>query len=208
MQDPLTKNFRQAGSHSFDRGIRSQTADHGQPRRHRLTQQRAAAGNHRLLLQRNPHLRRVGANRFAEESWFRDANHGEWVTLHDQCRSHNRFVRAVFRGPRLMAEHDDWRRRRPVVKWREHTSAERANAERGKIRARNVFRAQRLGSVCGALSPDAQGVGQAERRDALELRRRGLQSLVERKWKETPAAVATLGDGVVAVSDPVQTRRV
>ena len=37
---------------------RLEAADHAQPRRHRLAQQRAAAGEHRLLLQRNQQVRR------------------------------------------------------------------------------------------------------------------------------------------------------
>ena len=51
-----------------------QPADHPQPGRHRLPQQRAAAGDERLLLQRNPQVRRIAAQRFAEEARRRDAD--------------------------------------------------------------------------------------------------------------------------------------
>ena len=71
--DPAAQDPGQARSHARDRGIVAETTDREQPRRNRLPQQRAVAGDQRLLLQGDPQVRRVRANRFAEESRRRHA---------------------------------------------------------------------------------------------------------------------------------------
>jgi len=107
---PLAQDFGQARSHSGDRGIPPETADHAQPCRNRLMQQRAAAGNQRLLLQWDPDVRRIAAKSFAEKSRRRHANHRKRVTLHDERRADDRWVGAVRSLPRMVAQHDDRRR--------------------------------------------------------------------------------------------------
>ena len=207
--DPAAQDSGQAWSHAGDRGIVAETADREQPRRNRLPQQRAVAGDHRLLLQRKPHVRRVRANRFAEESRRGHADDRERVTFHDERRSEERRVRPVDALPQAMAEHDDRRCRGPVVIRREQATAEGADAERGEIRSAGILRAHGPAGLVRALTPDAQQrAAPVERGDVVELRRSRLQSLVQRERKQSPGTVAARGDGVVPVADPVQPRRV
>ena len=81
---PLPQHAGQPRRHAVDRRARAQPADHAQPRRDRLAQQRRLAGDQRLLLQRHPQVRRVAAQRFAEEARRRDADDGERVPFDDE----------------------------------------------------------------------------------------------------------------------------
>ena len=70
------------------------------------------AVDQRLLLQRNPQVRRIGPQRLAEESRRRDAGHGERVPFDDQRGADDRGIAAVGALPGVIAQHDDRRRRR------------------------------------------------------------------------------------------------
>ena len=89
----------------------TQPADHAQPRRHRLAQQRRlGAGDERLVLERQPQVRWIGAQRLAKESRRRDTGNGEGVSLDQQRRADNRGVAAVEALPRVIRQHHHWRR--------------------------------------------------------------------------------------------------
>jgi hypothetical protein len=63
---------------------RTQAADHAQPRRDRLPQDRGVAVDQGLVLNRDPEIRRVAAERLSEEAGRRDADDGERVPFDDQ----------------------------------------------------------------------------------------------------------------------------
>ena len=71
---PVAEHAGEPRRDAVDRRARPQPADDAQPRRNRLAQQRAVAVDERLLLQRHPEVRRVAAQRLAEESGRRDAD--------------------------------------------------------------------------------------------------------------------------------------
>ena len=47
-------------------------------------QQAAIATEHRFLLYRNPHIRRIALQRFAKKASGRDAGHGYGMTFNDE----------------------------------------------------------------------------------------------------------------------------
>ena len=102
-------------AHAVCRRARAQPADHAQPRRDRLTEDRGIAVDQRFLLERNPQIRRIAAQRLAEESRRRHAGDRERVALDDERGADDRRVAAVGALPDMMAHHDDRRRRRRVV---------------------------------------------------------------------------------------------
>jgi hypothetical protein len=109
---PLAQDAGEARRHALGRGARPQSPNHAQPRRDRLTQQRAAAVDQRLLLQRNPQVGWIASKCFAEKSRRRDPDHRERMALYHERRADNRRVAAVRTLPDVMAEHNDRRRRR------------------------------------------------------------------------------------------------
>ena len=98
MRDPLAQDAREPRRDAVDGGAGFEAADDAQPRGDRLAQQRAAAGDHRLLLQRDPEVGRIVAERFAEEARRRDADDRERVALDDERRADERLIAAVCRS--------------------------------------------------------------------------------------------------------------
>ena len=92
---PLVEDAGQARTHAVGRRARAQPADHAQPRGDRLPQDRRVAVDQRLLLQRNPEIGRIAAQRFAEESRRRDADDGERVPFDDERGADDRRIAAV-----------------------------------------------------------------------------------------------------------------
>ena len=97
---PLVQDAGQPRTHAVGRRARAQPADHAQPRRDRLAEDRRVAVDQRLLLQRNPEIGRIAAQRLAEESRRRDADDGERVPFDDERRADDRRVAAVGALPR------------------------------------------------------------------------------------------------------------
>ena len=103
---PLAQDPGEPRAHAVGRRARAQPADHAQPRRDRLPQERRVAVDQRLLLQRNPQIGRIAAQRLAEESRRRDADDGERMSLDDERRADDRRIAAVGALPGVMAQHD------------------------------------------------------------------------------------------------------
>ena len=112
---PLPQDAGQPRAHAVRRRVRLQPADHAQPRRHRLAQQRRLAGDQRLLVQRDPQVRRIAAQRLAEEAGAGHADDGERVPLEDEGGADDLRIGAVGARPGVMAHDDDRRGRRGVV---------------------------------------------------------------------------------------------
>ena len=168
---PLVEDAGEPRAHAVGRRARTQPADHAQPRGDRLAEDRGVAVDQRLLLERNPQVRRIAAQRFAEESRRRDADDGEGVPLDEERGADDRRIAAVGALPDVVAQHDDGRRRRRVVGGGEDAAAERADAERREVVAGDVLGAQRPRRRVDVLAPhaDARAAG-LKRRDLLELR--------------------------------------
>ena len=197
------------GAHAVGRRARAQPADHAQPRGDRLAEDRRVAVDQRFLLQRNPQIRRIAAQRLAEESRRRDTDDGERVPLDEERGADDRRIAAVGALPDVMAQHDDRRRRRRVVGGGEDAAAERADAERREVVAGDVLGAQRPRRRVDVLAPHAEArAAGLKRRDLFELRHLGLQPLEQRKREHPPAILrAALHAAVVAVADAVEARR-
>ena len=116
----------------------AQPADHAQPRAHGLPKQGGLAGDHRLFLEWNPEIRRIGAKRLAEEARRRHADDGERVTFDDKRGAQDGRIAAVRALPRVMTQHEDGRRGRRIVLWRDAASDERGHAERREVVAGDV----------------------------------------------------------------------
>ena len=114
---------------------------------------RRVAVDQRFLLERNPEIRRIAAQRLAEESRRRDADDGERVPFDDERGADDRRIAAVGALPDVVAQHDGRRRRRRVVGRGEDAAAERADAERREVVAGDVLGAQRPAPSCRR--PDA-----------------------------------------------------
>ena len=97
---PLVEDAGEPRAHAVGRRARAQPADHAQPRRDRLAEDRRVAVDQRFLLQRNPQVGRIAAQRFAEESRRRDADDGERVPLDDERGADDRRIAAVGALPR------------------------------------------------------------------------------------------------------------
>ena len=110
--------------HALGRRAWTQPADHAQPRGDRLPQNRCVAVDQRFLLQRNPEIGRIAAQRFAEEARRRDAGYGNGVSFDEQRGADERRIAAVGALPDVIAQHDDRRCRRRVVGGREHAAAQ------------------------------------------------------------------------------------
>ncbi len=92
--------------------------------------QQAAIGiHHGFLLQRNPDVRRVALESFAEKSRGRDADHRDGVAFDDERGTHNGRIRGIGSLPDAVAEYGDGRSTRLVVLRRKHPAAEGANSE-------------------------------------------------------------------------------
>ena len=175
-----------------------------------LAEDRRVAVDQRLLLQRNPQIRRIAAQRFAEESRRRHADDGERVALDDERGADDRWIAAVGALPDVVAQHDDRRRRRRVVRGAEHAAAERTDAKRREIVAGHVLGPQRPRRRLRALPSHAEArAAGLKGRDLFELRQLGLQPLEQRKREHPPAILrAALHAAGVAVADAVEARGV
>ena len=187
-------------------------ADHAQPRRDRLTQQRGlAAGDERFLVQRHPQVRRIRLERFAEEARRRHSRDGEGLALDDQGGAERwRRSAAVHALPGVVGEHDHGSRRGCVVLGREDAPGKRVDAEGLEVVAGDVGGAQRPRRAVHALPADAQSIAAClERGERLELRHLGAEALEERIREHPPAILGSALDAaVVAVANPVQAGRV
>ena len=92
---PLVQDAGEPRAHAVGRRARTQPSDHAQPRGHRLAQDRRLAVDQRFLLERNPQVGRVGAERLAEESRRRDPGDGERVSLDEERGADDRRIAAV-----------------------------------------------------------------------------------------------------------------
>ncbi len=140
---PLVEDAGQPRAHAVGRRARTQPADHAQPRGDGLAEDRGVAVDQRFLLERNPEIRRVAAQRFAEESRRRDTGDGERLPLDEERGADDRGIAAVGALPDVMAQHDHRSRRRRVVGGGEDAAAEGADAERREVVAGDVLGAQR-----------------------------------------------------------------
>ena len=207
---PLAQDAGQPRAHAVGRRVRLQPADHAQPRRHRLAQQRRLAGDQRLLVQRDPQVRRIAAQRLAEEAGAGHADDRERVPLEDEGGADDLRIGAVGARPGVMA-HDDHRRgRRGVVGRRDDAAAERGHAEGREVVAADVAGSQRPRRLFDARPPCADAaLAGLEGRQLLELRQVGLQPLEQRIREHAPAILgAALHAAVVAVADAVEPGRV
>jgi hypothetical protein len=190
--------------------IRTHPSDHAQPCRRLLAKERrVCAGDERLVLQRKPEVRRVGAQRLAEESGWCDPGDRERVAFDHQRGTHHRRVAAVKTLPGVIRHHRYGRGGGVVVAVSEHTTCEGAHAQRREVAARGVHRPERPRRLGHALTPDAHAAhGCLKGRDVLELRGLRLDALEQRKRKESPTTLgAALDATVAAVADPVQAGR-
>ena len=90
VQHPLPQHAGEPRLHPLDGRALAEPADHAQPRRNRLAQERCLRPcDQWFVLQRHPHIGWIGPQRLAKESWRRHACDGEGLPLHDQHGSDN-----------------------------------------------------------------------------------------------------------------------
>src|SRR5438552_18045510 len=109
-----------------------------------------------------------------------------------------------------MADHDDGRRRRPVVVRGEDAPAEGADPEGREVVAGDVFAPERArGDVhAGAADADAEAAG-LEGGQLFEFGRFGLEAFEERVREHAPAILrSALDAAVVAVANAIERLRI
>ena len=133
-------------------------------------------------MQRKPDIRRVALQRLAEKSGGRNADHGEGMAFHHECRTHHRRIGPIRCLPNPVTQYDDRRSGGSVILWSEHPAAEGPHSKRGEITAADIFRAQRPGSRLDPLTPHAHSPAtRLESRNLFKFWRFCLQALVQRK---------------------------
>ncbi len=204
--EPLPQHAGEARRQARDGGALAQPAHDPEPRRHRLSHQRAAAGDERFLLQRQPQVRRVRPERIAVEARRCDADDRERMPLDDEARTDHRRVGAIDRLPRCVADHGNRGRRRAVVGWHHEPATEGPDAERREVAAGDPFAAQWTRCRIDVFAPDAERSNEGRKgRDLFELGRCGLQSFVQRERVHAPAFLrAALDTAVVVLADPIE----
>src|SRR5437763_4751221 len=124
-----------------------------------LFEQRAFTADQRLLLQGDPHVRRIAAQSFAEKSRGHHADHGDRVASDYKGGAYDRRIARIDGLPKAMADHDDRRSVWLIVFGREDTSSEGAYSQHGEIIPRDVLGTQgprgRLTLSAHALRPIA-----------------------------------------------------
>src|SRR5439155_5230266 len=95
VQYPLAQNAREPRGHARDRRARPQPGDDAQPGSNGLAQQRSLPPYERLLLQRQPDVRWIAAQSFAEEARRRNSDDGEWGALNHVARSNDRWIASI-----------------------------------------------------------------------------------------------------------------
>jgi hypothetical protein len=205
---PLPEDTGQSCAHAIRRHARPQPADRAKPGGEGIAQQRGLTVEERLLLQRNPEIGRVAAQRFAEESRRHDSHDRERMPLDEKRGAHDRRIATVGAVPRVVA-HDDsgcggWR----IVGGAEHTASERVDAESREVIASDVHGAQRRRRRVDVRSPhaDARAAG-LKGGHLFEFRRLGLQPLEQGQREHPPAILrAALHAAGVAVADAIEPR--
>src|SRR6185437_3003467 len=187
-------------------GAGLQATNNAQPRGDRLMQQRGLARKRDVLLQREPDVRRIALQHFAEESRWRHANDREGVPLDDKCRAHNGRVAAIGGLPGAMTEYRDRRCGRRVVFRSEDATAESADTQRRKVVAGDIFRAERAGCGFHTLAANAHPPPPGlEGSELLEFGHFLGEALYQRIGEHAPFVLGTALDAaVVASADAVK----
>ena len=156
------------------------------------------AVDHGLLLDGNPNVGRVVAKRFAEKSWWRDADDCEGMAFDDESRTYDGGIAAVSCLPCTMAYHGDWGSGGFVVFGSEDATAEGAYTERLEIISCHIFGFQRFCCRFSARAAHAQEPAAGLKRGGFfEFRRFGFEAFVERIGKHSPAVLRTTLDATV-----------
>src|ERR1700735_1962562 len=161
-------------------------------------------------MQRDPNIWRIAAQRFAEKSGGSNSNYSERMALDEEARTHYGGIPSIGGLPDAMAEHGYWLSRRCIVIRRKNSAAECAYSESVKIISCDVLGAQRSGGRFDSLTPDTQTcTASLESGDLFEFRRFGLQPLVQRIRKHSPAILRTsLHTAIVTFADSVESSRI
>ena len=105
----------------------------------------------RFLLQGQPELGRIAAQRFTEEARRCNAGDGERMPLDDEGRSHDRRIGVVLLLPGAITQHGYRWRGGLIVTGSDGAAGEGANAEGREVVAGDEFAAQWFGHGCRAV---------------------------------------------------------
>src|SRR5689334_22810037 len=95
VQYPLMQDTREPRRHARDRRSGPQPGDNAQPGCNGLAQQRSLPPYEWLLLQRQPDIRWIAAQSFAEEARRRNSDHSEWGALNHIARSNDGWIASI-----------------------------------------------------------------------------------------------------------------
>ena len=159
-----------------------------------------------FLLEGNPDVGRIAAQRLAEESGWRDADNGEGMTLDIQRGAEHGGVAAVGGLPGAMTEDGHRGRGGRVVIGGEDAAGEGTYPQGGEIVSGDVFGAQRAGGRFDAFATDRGApVAGLEGGKLFEFRGLGLQALEQVVGEHAPSVLRTAFDAaVVAFADAVE----
>ena len=202
---PLTKNTGETRGHRVGGGAGFEAADDAKPCGDGLANQRCASAGVHFLLERNPDVRGITVERFAEESGWRDADDAEGMALDVKGGADDLGVAGVDGLPGAMAEDDDRGRSGRVVLRGEDATGKRADAESGEIISGDIFGAERAGGLL-AFATDA-GVPAAglERGDFFKFGHLRFQALEEGVGIHAPFVLwAAFDAALVAFADAIE----
>jgi hypothetical protein len=206
----MAEQRRQPRRNRRQRGARLQSADHAQPRGRAPAQQRVAANQHGLLMQRYPQVGRIAAQRLARKCWRPDAYDGDRTTIHNEHRAHHAGIRSVLLLPGAIAHH---RRRRCavlVVGGHKRSPCRRADAEGRKVIPAYILAMQRFGEAIGLRAAHAQHhAARLKCGQLLELRSVLFDLLIEGIGEHAPVVLrSALNAAVVTRADAIEAARI
>ena len=107
MLQPEVQRACEPRAHAGDGSAGTEPANDAQPCGDGLIQEACFATDDRLLVNGEPDLGRIAAERIAEEARRSDADDCEWMPFDEKRRSDNRGVTAVSGFPDVMAQNGD-----------------------------------------------------------------------------------------------------
>ncbi len=173
-------------------------------------QQRTLAAEERLLLQRNPDVRWIAAQRLAEEARWRDADDRDRIAVEDERRADDAGIGTIHLLPGAITQHRYRRRGELIVRFTDGATDECGHSEDVEIIAGDELAVHRLGYAITLAAAYAElPFARLECGQLGELRGGLLQVQIEGVRKHAPILLRRAFDAaVIAIANAVEAGRI